>query len=108
VLRYRAGETFEPHYDLLDPAEPARAAQMRESRQRLITFLVSLSEDFEGGETDFPMADYRYKGRKGDAVFFHNVTESGALDYKALHAGRPVARGEKWALVRVCTKIPDA
>lgn len=108
VLRYRPGEVFEPHYDFLDPAEPARAAQIAESGQRLITFLVSLSDDFEGGETDFPMAGYRYKGRKGDAVFFYNITEDGALDYKALHAGARVTRGEKWALVRVCTKIPGA
>lgn len=106
VLRYLPGEAFEAHYDFLDPGEPARAEQIRQSGQRLITFLTSLSDDFEGGETDFPSVGYRYKGWKGDAVFFRNVTATGAPDYKMLHAGLAPVRGEKWALVRVCTRIP--
>jgi prolyl 4-hydroxylase len=106
VLRYLPGEVFEPHYDFLDPGNPARAAEILKTGQRLITFLVSLTDDFDGGETDFPKAGYRYKGRKGDAVFFRNVTADGNPDYTALHAGLPTTRGEKWAFVRVCTHIP--
>jgi hypothetical protein len=108
VLRYRPGQTFEPHYDFLDPSEPDLATQLAQEGQRDMTFLLSLSDDFEGGETDFPRAQRRYKGRKGDAVLWHNVTPDGLPDYEALHAGLAPTRGEKWAFVRVCTRSAAA
>jgi prolyl 4-hydroxylase len=104
VLRYQPGQAFEAHYDFLDPGLPDLAAKLAQEGQRDMTFLLSLSDDFEGGETDFPRAGARYKGRKGDAVVWRNVTPDGAPDYDALHAGLPTANGEKWALVRTCSR----
>jgi prolyl 4-hydroxylase len=107
VLRYQPGEQFEPHYDFLDPRlTPSLAQDIRNSGQRVITFIIYLSEDFDGGETYFPKVGYRFKGRKGDAVLFRNVDAAGEPDYAALHAGLAPTRGEKWAFVRVCTRIP--
>jgi hypothetical protein len=107
VLRYQPGEKFEPHYDFLDPRQtPELAADILKSGQRVITFLLYLSEDFEGGETYFPKIGRGYKGRKGDALFFRNVDDAGNPDYTALHAGLAPTRGEKWVFVRVCTRIP--
>jgi prolyl 4-hydroxylase len=106
VLRYLPGEHFEPHFDFLDPSNPALADQILEAGQRVVTFIVYLSDDFEGGETYFPEVKYRFKGRKGDAVFFRNLTTDGTPDLKALHAGLAPASGEKWVFVRVGTHIP--
>jgi hypothetical protein len=64
--------------------------------QRIATFLIYLNDDFEGGETVFPKAGLSVRPAKGDALFFANVDEAGAPDPRSLHAGLPVAAGEKW------------
>lgn len=98
VLHYAPGQRFEPHVDFLDPAEPGYAADLTAHGQRIATFLLYLNEDYEDGETEFPMLDWRYKGRSGDALLFWNVTSSGAPDQRTLHAGLPPTSGEKWLL----------
>ena len=50
------------------------------------------------GETDFPLARTKYRGRKGDALFFWNVLPDGSVDRQTLHAGLPPTSGEKWLL----------
>lgn len=98
VLHYRPGQEFRPHHDYLDPRVPAFAAEIANAGQRVATFLIYLSDDFTDGETDFPQLGYRFKGRKGDAIFFHNVDGRGIPDPRTLHAGRAPASGEKWLL----------
>ncbi len=62
----------------------------------MLTFLIYLSGDFEGGETDFPNFGWRYKGKTGDALFFWNVLPNGQPDRRMLHAGLPPTSGEKF------------
>ena len=64
----------------------------------MATFLIYLNDDYEGGETDFPMLSWRYRGRKGDALVFWNVSPQGHVERKLLHAGLPPTSGEKWLL----------
>ena len=96
ILHYVPGQEFSQHYDFLDPRVPAFAAEIEKFGQRMATSLTYLSDDFDGGETDFTKVDIRLRGKKGDALIFHNVEPSGAPDYQSLHAGRPTTRGEKW------------
>lgn len=98
ILHYSPGEQFTPHYDFLDPAEPGLQADLQARGQRIVTFLVYLNEGYEGGETDFPRLDYRFKGKTGDALMFGNVSAKGAPDARTLHAGLPPTSGEKWLL----------
>jgi hypothetical protein len=98
ILHYAPGERFEPHYDFLDPAQPGPARGIAEAGQRVLTFLVSLNDGYEGGETEFPALGKRYKGRTGTAIFFWNVTPDGAPDRRTVHAGLPPTSGEKWLL----------
>jgi prolyl 4-hydroxylase len=85
VLRYRSGGEYKPHFDAI----PGFA------NQRIMTFLIWLNEDYEGGETFFPTAGLRLKGRPGDAILFRNVGADGRRDPAAGHAGLPVIRGGK-------------
>jgi len=96
VLHYAPGQQFFPHYDFLDTAEPGYARQVAEFGQRVLTFLIYLNEDFEGGETDFPKLECSYKGKTGDALFFWNVLPNGQTYWRMLHAGLPPTRGEKF------------
>jgi prolyl 4-hydroxylase len=57
--------------------------------------LVWLNEDYQGGETHFPTAGLRLKGRRGDALLFRNTGPDGRRDPASGHAGLPVASGEK-------------
>jgi prolyl 4-hydroxylase len=92
ILHYSLEEEFRPHYDT--PADPNSPG----FRRRVLTFLIALNDDYEGGETAFLAVKGRWKGRKGGALFFSNVGPDGMLDRNTLHAGRPVTRGEKWLL----------
>lgn len=85
VLRYRPGGQYKPHCDAI----PGFA------NQRILTMIVWLNEDYEGGETMFMKARVKLKGRTGDALLFRNALPDGNRDPDAAHAGLPVTRGEK-------------
>jgi prolyl 4-hydroxylase len=90
LLRYRPGGEYKPHMDAL-PAEP---------NQRILTLLVYLSDDYEGGETRFPGTGLSFRGRTGDALLFRNASADGRPDPLSLHAGLPVTRGAKYLASR--------
>ncbi len=90
VLRYRPGQEYRPHFDAIDNAD----------NQRVLTFLVYLNEDFEGGETEFLSTGLKVRGSKGDGLLFRNADSSGAPDASSQHAGLPVTAGEKYLASR--------
>lgn len=96
VLRYAPGQEYKLHSDAL-PGEP---------NQRVMTFLVYLSDEFEGGATTFPDLQLRFRGEVGDALLFHNVREDGTVHPLARHAGEPVTRGAKFLLSRWIRQRP--
>lgn len=98
LLHYAPGEQFRPHFDYLDPEKPGLAAEIEQGGQRIVTFLVYLNQEFDGGETAFPRLDFKFKGNTGDALAFANVDPSGAPDPRTLHAGLAPTSGEKWLL----------
>jgi hypothetical protein len=98
ILHYDVGEAFAPHRDYLDPSAPGQAADFARRGQRMVTFLVYLNDDFDGGETDFPVLALAHKGRAGGALYFGNLDRNGVPDPRTLHAGTPPTRGEKWLL----------
>ncbi|HZV85838.1 MAG TPA: 2OG-Fe(II) oxygenase [Brevundimonas sp.] len=108
ILSYAPGQEYRPHYDFFNPASPQFNSEIDQLGQRVATFLVYLSEDFSGGETDFPRAGQRHRGRTGDALVFMNVREDGSPDVESLHAGLPPTRGRKWLLSQWIRARPQA
>ena len=98
VLHYEPGEEFLPHFDFLDVNLPGPAKDVAGRGQRVLTFLIALNDDYEGGQTEFPEIGKRWKGRKGSGLFFWNVEPDGTPDRLTRHAGLPPTRGEKWLL----------
>ncbi len=98
VLHYAVGQTFDWHFDWLDPATPGHAADLVARGQRIATCLVFLNDDFEGGETAFEAGGLRHRGRKGDALMWANTLPDGSIDRRTRHAGLPPTSGEKWVL----------
>ena len=87
VLRYTEGGHYQFHQDVI---------KTRDNNKRLYTIMISLNDDYEGGETSFPNLDIKYKLKKGDALFFHTVDNNEVVTGMALHGGQPVKSGEKW------------
>ena len=90
LLRYRPGAEYRAHMDAL-PSEP---------NQRVMTALLYLSDDYQGGETRFLRTGMDFRGRIGDALLFRNAKEDGSPDPMSLHAGLPVTRGVKYIASR--------
>lgn len=89
VLRYRPGQQYHPHHDWLPPPN-----------RRVMTTLVYLNEDYEGGETAFVKTGLKVRGRKGDAIAFVSSLPDGELDPLSEHAGLPVISGTKYLASR--------
>ncbi len=101
VLRYRPGQEYKPHRDYL-PEDANDYSEVRRSGQRAKTLLVSLNDAYTGGATVFPELKIEHKGQTGDAFVFENTDGAGAPYPETLHAGAPVAKGEKWLLSLWC------
>ena len=87
VLSYAPGQQYREHSDALPNVAPGQ--------QRVLTFLVYLDEDYEGGETAFPALGLQVRGRTGDGLLFRNAARDGTPDQRSIHAGLPVTRGVK-------------
>ena len=95
VLRYRPGQEYRLHRDLLPPSMLAHPEQGR-GGQRVATVIAYLTPVEAGGETDFPRRGLRVRPEPGSALAFRNLRADGSVEDDSLHAGLPVTRGEKW------------
>lgn len=80
VLKYSGGEEYKTHYDSTT------------AMGRIISALVYLNNDFEGGETEFPNYKIKIKPQPGMMILFPS-------NYAYLHRAHPVSKGTKYALV---------
>lgn len=100
ILHYAVGEQIRPHFDFIDARAPDYEQQIALMGQRMITFLLYLNDDFEGGETTFPELGIVHRGRRGDGLFFINAHEDLKPDRRMLHTGSPPTAGEKWVVTQ--------
>jgi len=94
VLNYEPGAEYEPHYDYFDPADPGTPALTRRGGQRVASLIMYLNTPELGGATTFPDIGLSVLPQRGNAVFFSYPQPHPST--KTLHAGAPVAGGEKW------------
>ena len=90
LLRYQEHQEYKLHHDAL----PGRL------NQRSHTAILYLNDDFVGGETEFPALGVTVKPRKASLLVFPNLDNAGRIDHRLVHAGLPVAQGEKWIATR--------
>lgn len=101
VLSYEPGQEYKLHSDCLPPPPPGQRLN-----QRIQTFLVTLDDRFEGGETSFPRIGLNLRCAAGDAVHFVNIDQVGQPEQLAWHAGLPVKRGRKLLLSKWIRQAP--
>jgi prolyl 4-hydroxylase len=98
ILHYSVGEQISNHYDFVDPQLTDYEQELAKNGQRVLTFLIYLNDDYEGGGTEFPRLGLTHRGTKGEGLFFVNAHENGEPDTRTLHAGKPPTQGEKWVV----------
>jgi prolyl 4-hydroxylase len=106
VLHYAVGEEASDHFDFVNPDIPDYAQEIARNGQRVVTFLVYLNEDYEGGATGFPKLGFSHQGRCGQGLFFVNADADLQPDRRMLHAGRAPTRGEKWIVSQFIRSRP--
>lgn len=97
IFHYAIGQDIKAHYDFLRDGEKPYGRDGAYAGDRLATFLMYLNDGYGGGDLVFPKANYRYKGKAGDGIFFGSQ-RSGKPDPMSLHAALPVTQGEKFIL----------
>ena len=90
LLRYSPGQEYRPHFDFVKGAE----------NRRLMTALIYLNDDYEGGETAFVRTGLKVKGKTGDVILFHNAGSDGGPNPLSEHAGLPITKGVKFLATR--------
>lgn len=107
VLHYDPGEQIADHFDFVDPkSTPDYAGEIARNGQRIITFIVYLNENYDGGETAFPRLGFSHKGSTGEGIYFVNALADLTPDLRMLHAGCPTTRGEKWIVTQFIRSRP--
>ncbi len=107
VLHYAPGEQIREHFDFVDPnIAPDYAAEIARNGQRIVTFIVYLNDDYDGGETVFPKLGLSHQGRRGEGILFVNALADLSPDKRMVHAGRPTTRGEKWIVTQFIRNRP--
>ncbi|KAF2367394.1 Prolyl 4-hydroxylase alpha-subunit N-terminal [Trinorchestia longiramus] len=95
VLNYGVGGHYDVHVDFFNLYSKEMKARV-EGGDRMATVLFYLNDVAAGGSTVFPVVGVAVEGRRGSALYWHNLKRSGAGDYNTAHASCPVLLGEKW------------
>ena len=90
VLRYGDTQEYRPHFDAIAGMD----------NPRVLTALIWLNEEYEGGETRFEELGIVERGRTGDLMLFANTVPDGSPDERTRHSGAPVLSGVKYMASR--------
>jgi prolyl 4-hydroxylase len=97
VVRYLPNQYYNEHHDSCCDDNDQCKEFIKRGGQRVLTVLIYLNNEFEGGHTYFKNLDLKLKPSTGSAaVFFPLANNSNKCHPLALHAGTPVSSGEKW------------
>lgn len=92
---YAVGQEFKKHTDYFEPGSQEWKAHAAKRGQRTWTFMIYLSDECEGGETDFLIAKQKFVPKTGTAVIWNNLFPNGMPNPNTLHRSIPVSSGEK-------------
>ena len=102
-IRYQQGNEYKLHYDDFPPImfymkSIAEINQLESRGNRIATALLYLNEEFKGGETEFPMNDYRIVPKTGLLASWHNIDRNGDRIEQSLHSGLKILSGTKYII----------
>jgi prolyl 4-hydroxylase len=96
VVRYEPGQLYKEHWDACWEKDKCQDFLTR-GGNRYATFLLYLNDNFEEGETYFPLRNKKIKPEKGKAALFFNLDENNIDKLEnSKHAGLSPKNGIKW------------
>tara|TARA_B110000091_G_C13694110_1_gene423401 strand:- start:176 stop:670 length:495 start_codon:yes stop_codon:yes gene_type:complete len=97
VVKYDPNGYYKPHYDASCDDRKECVEFEKNGGQRVLTMIIYLNDDYEGGHTHFPRLDAKYKLASCDALLFYSLEQNGNKCHPlSLHAGTPVISGNKY------------
>lgn len=97
VVRYYPGGFYNEHHDSCCDDNQHCRDFVRNSGQRVLTILIYLNDDFEGGYTNFKNLNLDLKANPRGGIVFHPLQLGGKMCHpNALHKGTPVTSGVKY------------
>lgn len=97
VMRYEEGQHYLPHHDFFDIEKPGYEKYIGSAGQRVFSVIMYLNDDFQEGETEFPILRFVVPPIRGSALVFRNVgADNSRPDCSTLHGGRPPKKGTKY------------
>jgi hypothetical protein len=94
IVKYEKDNYYKEHHDSFPFYDPDFLSQ---GGHRVLTTLIYLNDDFEGGETWFPNLSMNVSPKRNSAVVFRPLDKSNKKCHpKALHGGNPVESGTKY------------
>ena len=96
VSLYEKGGYYREHYDSCVGSEDECRQMDEYYGPRLLTCLIYLNDDYEGGNTLFPIINKKIIPKKGKAIIFQDTDKHGSIINESLHTGTDVKNGRKW------------
>lgn len=101
VVKYQPNGYYNEHHDSCCENNPECIEFERIGGQRIVTMIMYLTDQYEGGATRFVKLERDYKLPKYSGLLFYPLQRDGEHGKKkghplALHAGMPVISGEKY------------
>ena len=96
VVKYEPNGFYRPHYDTCCE-ENCIDITKKQGGHRVVTTVIYLNDDFEGGSTKFPKLNINLKPPKYSAILFFSLdSQKNKCHPYSLHGGEPVISGEKY------------
>lgn len=96
VVKYRKGGFYREHHDSVYEDDEISKKFFESGGHRVLTMIIYLTDDFEGGATRFVTLKKDVKPKKHGSILFYPLDKNNRRCHpKALHAGMPLKSGEK-------------
>ena len=95
IAMYKNNQFYDYHYDesIYDNYN------LNDDSPRVLTALIYLNQDFQGGNTEFKNLNLRIKPKTGRLLLFDNLNKAKKnIHYLSEHRGQPVKNGFKWII----------
>ena len=97
VVKYKPNGYYNEHHDSCCDGDEHCSTFFKRGGNRIVTMIIYLNDDFEGGATRFINLDKNIKPDKYSGILFYPLNKKkDNCHINALHAGMPVISGEKY------------
>ena len=96
MVKYEPNGYYNEHHDSCCDNND-KCKEFTKDGNRILTMVIYLNDDFEGGATRFPKIDKNFKPKKYSGILFYPMNKNGDKCHtNSLHAGMPVTKGQKY------------